>query len=55
MKIKQGKSLLVPECTLGGKRIMAARTTDLLILDCYKDCVHVGRYMMNVCCGQAFL
>ena len=48
MKIKQGKSLPIPECTLGGKRIIAARTTDLLILDCYKDCVHVGRYLMNV-------
>lgn len=41
MKIKQGKSLPIPECTLGGKRIIAGRTTDLLILDCYKDCVHV--------------
>lgn len=52
MKIKQGKSLPIPECTLGGKRIIAARTADLLILDCYKDCVHVGRYMMNVETGE---
>jgi hypothetical protein len=52
MKIKQGKSLPIPECTLGGKRIIAARTTDLLILDCYKDCVHVGRYLMNVETGE---
>lgn len=52
MKIKQGKSLPIPECTHRGNRIIAGRTTDLLILDCYKDCVHVGRYLMNVETGE---
>ena len=52
MKIKQGKSLPIPECTHRGNRIIAARTTDLLILDCYKNCVHVGRYLMNVETGE---
>ncbi len=52
MKIKQGKSLPIPECTHRGNRIIAGRTTDLLILDCYKNCLHVGRYMMNVETGE---
>ena len=52
MKIKQGKSLPIPECTHRGNRIIAGRTTDLLILDCYKNCIHVGRYLMNVETGE---
>ena len=52
MKIKQGKSLPIPECTLKGKRIIAARTKDLLILDCYDDGTYKGRYMMNVETGE---
>ena len=52
MKIKQGKSLPIPECMIEGNRIIAGRTTDLLILDCYKGCVHVGRYLMNIETGE---
>lgn len=52
MKIKQGQAVPIRECTRKGKWIMASRTNDLLVLDCYEDKEYKGRYLMNVSTGE---
>lgn len=48
MKIKQGQAVPIPKCDRDGWRVIAARTPDLLVLDCFIDQDYKGRYLMNV-------
>lgn len=48
MKVKQGKTVPIPECDREGWQVMAARTQDLLVLDCFVDKEYKGRYLMNI-------
>ena len=52
MKIKQGKTVPVPTCGKKGCWVIASRTRDLLVLDCFKDRKYEGRYLMNVETGE---
>ena len=52
MKIKQGQAVPMPTCDKKGCWVIASRTLDLLILDCFKDCKYEGRYLMNVETGE---
>lgn len=52
MKIKQGQAVPMTTCAKKGCQVIASRTRDLLVLDCFKDKKYEGRYLMNVETGE---